>query len=320
MENSNKTPIFPPYLGVLIGILAVSSASIFIKFAQNEVASIVIAAYRLSLAALVLAPIVGIRYRGTLQSLPKSLMSLGLLSGLLLAIHFSSWIKSLEYTSVTSSVVLVTTTPLWVAIAAPFTLNEKISRKVVAGLLLALLGTFVIGVSDVCALDEGHLVCPPFESFFHGEAILGDFLAIVGAWGAAGYVIIGRKLRRSLAVIPYIFLVYGVAAVILIGMMFVSGEQILGFSGKSYLYLILLALLPQLVGHSIFNWALGFLPAAIVAISLLGEPIGSTILAYVFLSERPGGIQLLGTVLIFGGILVASSTKQENQKTQIRVQ
>ncbi|MCB2180041.1 DMT family transporter [bacterium] len=294
--------------------MAVSSASIFIKFAQVEVASIVIAAYRLSLAALILAPIVGIKYRGILKSLPPSVKWLGLASGFLLAIHFAAWIKSLEYTSVTSSVVLVTTTPLWVAIAAPFAIKETISRKVMAGLVLALAGTFVIGMSDICAIVGDQLVCPPFVDIFKGEALLGDFLAILGAWGAAGYVIIGRKLRRSMPVVPYIFLVYGVAAVFLVGMMLIGGEQIWGFSGKIYLYLVLLAVLPQLVGHSIFNWALGFLPAAIVAISLLGEPIGSSILAYFFLAEVPGEIQLMGTVLIFGGILIASSSKQEKQE------
>lgn len=322
MENSNKTPTIPPYLGVAIGILAVSSASVFIKFAQLEAASIVIAAYRLGLAALVLSPVVVIRYRGELSSLPRPMKWLGAVSGLLLAIHFSTWIKSLEFTSVTSSVVLVTTTPLWVAIAAPFTIKESITKKVWTGLALALLGTVVIGLSDVCLFEGKSIVCPPLRSFFQGDAVVGDLLAVIGAWSAAGYVIIGRKLRSTLDLTPYIFLVYGVAAIFLIGMMFVSGEKYFDFSAQTYIYLVLLALVPQLIGHSTFNWALGFLPAAIVAISLLGEPIGSSILAYLILDEVPGSLQIFGTILIFGGILIASNSKQtekliENDSGQI---
>lgn len=310
MKKSNKSPILSPYFGLLIGILAVSSASIFIKFAQNEASSIVIAAYRLSLAALILLPVIAVRFRSEIRSLPRSLLWLTVVSGFFLAIHFSSWIKSLEFTSVTSSVVLVTTTPLWVAIAAPFTIRESISRRVALGLILALLGAVVIGLSDVCVLGGASLSCPPVKSFFEGKAVLGDLLAVVGAWSAAGYVIIGRKLRRSLSVLPYIFLVYGVGALFLVGMMLLSGEPIGGFSGQTYLFLVLLALVPQLIGHSIFNWALGFLPAAIVAISLLGEPVGSSILAYVFLDESPGEIQIIGSIFIFSGILIASNSKQ----------
>ncbi len=311
MENSNKIPIFPPYLGVTIGIFAVSSASIFIKFAQLEVASIVIAAYRLGLATLLLAPLIIVRHKGKIKALPKSMKLLGVVSGVLLAVHFSAWIKSLEFTTVTSSVVLVTTTPLWVAMAAPFTLKEKITKAVWAGLVLALFGTVVIGLGDICLQEDGSVMCPALVSIFQGKAVIGDVLAVIGAWGAAGYVIIGRKLRSKLDVAPYIFLVYGVAAIVLLGMMLLSGEKMIGFSNHTTIILVLLAVVPQLIGHTTFNWALGFLPAAIVSISLLGEPIGSTILAFIVLDETPNTIQVLGTVLIFSGILIASNSKRE---------
>ena len=313
MEKFNNNPIISPYLGVFLGILAVSSASIFIKFAQQEVASIVIAGYRLGVSALILAPIVIFRHRDRLKNLTRGEGSLAFLSGILLAVHFGTWIKSLEFTTVASSVVLVTTTPLWVAILSPFTLKEPISKTVVIGLILALCGTLIIGVGDVCRVSE-KLICPPINNLVEGDAFFGDILAIMGAWSAAGYVIIGRKLRKDLSLTPYIFLVYGMAAIVLITAVLFSGKAYAGFELETYIWLLLLAFIPQLIGHSAFNWALGFLPAAFIAISLLGEPIGSTVLAYVFLEESPGWLQIIGAILIFSGIFIASKTTTPSTK------
>lgn len=310
MTRENKKLVIPPRLGILLGIIAVSTASIFIRFVQQQdVASIVIAAYRLGIAAIVLSPVVLIRHRGEISTLSLKDLRFSLLSGLFLAIHFAAWIRSLEFTSVASSVVLVTTTPLWVALFSPTALKEKISRLVWIGLGVALLGTVVIGLGDVCVFENG-LVCPSFDEFFAGDAVWGDFLALVGAWTAAGYVLIGRRVRSRLSLIPYIFIVYGMAAVILILLMFASGAPFYGFEPVTMVWLVLLALIPQLIGHSTFNWALGYLPAAYVAITLLGEPIGSTILAFVFLDEVPGGLLMIGALLIFVGILIASRTNE----------
>lgn len=309
MEKESKKLLIPPHLGILFGILAVSTASIFIRFAQQqEVASIVIAAYRLGIATLVLGPFVLFRHRQEIGNLSPSELRFSLLSGLFLAIHFAAWISSLEFTSVASSVVLVTTTPLWVAIFSPLALNEKITREVSVGLGVALLGTVIIGLSDVCRIGPG-LVCPPLKEFFAGDAVWGDFLALVGAWTAAGYVLIGRRVRSRMSLAPYIFIVYGMAALILVVLMVASGEPFYGFEPMTVTWLVLLALIPQLIGHSTFNWALGYLPAAYVAITLLGEPIGSTILAYIFLAEVPGTLLMVGAILIFGGILIASMKK-----------
>lgn len=312
MRMVNK-PVVSPGVGIFFGIIAVSTASIFIKFVQQDnVASIVIAAYRLGIATLVLSPIAFTRNKGEIKSLSGKDIRFSLLSGIFLAVHFAAWIKSLEYTSVASSVVLVTTTPVWVAIFSPFTLQEKISKRIAMGLVLALLGTLVIGLSDICDYESG-IVCPPVEKFFMGEALWGDFLALIGAWTAAGYVMIGRRLRTRLSLIPYVSLVYGMAAIVLGLMMFGSGAQFYGFSQNTYLWLILLALIPQLIGHSTFNWALGYLPAALVSVSLLGEPIGSTILAYVFLAEVPGIVKIFGAMLIFSGIVIASKNKKPDK-------
>ncbi len=295
---------------LLAGILAVSTASIFIKFSQNEgVSSIVIAAFRLALATLVLAPLALTRYRPQLLQLTIREWLLALLSGLFLAIHFTVWVTSLQYASVASSVVLVSTTPLWVALLSPLVLRERVGVAAYVGLVLALVGGSVVGLSDSCTWQAGSLACPAAGTFFGGTAFLGDFLALAGAWMAAGYMLVGRKLRSKMDLIPYIFVVYGMAAILLVAFMFVLRESPLGFPPITYLWLVLLALVPQLLGHSIFNWSLKYIPVSLVSLTLLGEPVGSTILAYFILQQQPGWAKIGGAVLILAGIWLAARAR-----------
>jgi drug/metabolite transporter (DMT)-like permease len=310
--NSQPSRLFVT-LAILGGILAVSTSSIFIRFAQQDAPSLVVAAYRLTLASLILAPVALTRHRAELRALTRREMGLGLLSGFFLAIHFATWISSLEYTSVASSVVLVTTTPLWVALLSPLILREANGKTVVIGMILALLGGMVVGVSDSCTWQNG-LVCPPLATFVRGTAFFGDFLALCGAWAAAGYVMIGRRLRSKMSLIPYIFVVYGMAAIVLLIILGISGERVTGYLPMTYLWLLLLALVPQLLGHSTFNWALRYLPASLVSITLLGEPIGSTILAYLILKEAPTPLKIVGALLILAGIYVASLKDEVKSK------
>ena len=297
--------------GLFAGILAVSTASIFIKLAQHEGApSIVIAAARLTIASILLAPVALTRYRSELKMLTRREWVLALLSGLFLAIHFASWITSLQYTSVASSVVLVTTTPLWVALAAPLVLHERAGTATFVGLGLAFAGGAIVGLSDGCTWQAGGVHCPPLQTFFGGTAFLGDLLALVGAWMAAGYLLVGRKLRAKMALIPYIFIVYAMSAFALVVIMLGFGENPVGYTPSVYLWFILLALVPQLFGHSIFNWALKHVPASFVSVTLLGEPVGSTILAYFIFQEQPGWIKIGGAVLILAGIWMAARTNQ----------
>ena len=124
---------------------------------------------------------------------------------------------------------------------------------------------------------------------------------------AAGYMLVGRKLRTQMDLVPYIFVVYGISAILLIAFMFGLGQSPLGFSPITYLWLVLLALVPQLIGHSIFNWSLKYIPASLVSVTLLGEPVGSTILAYFLLQQQPGLVKIGGAVLILIGIWLAAS-------------
>lgn len=312
MSPANAPPRATLTLGLLAGILAASTAAIFIRFAQSEgVSSIVIAAARLTISGLALAPFALAGYRSDLRRLRRGEWLLALLSGLFLALHFASWITSLEYTSVASSVVLVTTTPLWVALLAPLVLRERIHRVAVLGMILALAGGVVIGVSDACVVRSGQVVCPPLKTFFGGESMLGNLLAVAGAWMAAGYLLVGRKLRAKLPLVPYIFMVYGMAAVVLVIIMLAMGKSLFGYTPLVYLWFLLLALVPQLMGHTLFNWALKYAPASFVSVILLGEPVGSTILAVILFREIPGGLKIGGAVLLLAGIWLASRGSRE---------
>ena len=311
MNPNNRQPRIPPLLVIGFGILAVSTASIFIRYAQVYAPSLVIAAYRLAIATVILAPVALFRHRSELRLRKRWEIVLALLSGLCLALHFAAWITSLEYTTVTSSVVLVATTPLWVALLSPITLKEPLTRLIWIGMVLVILGSIVVGLSDTCTLFAGKIACPTFQDLVTGEAFLGDLLALIGAWMAAGYVLIGRRLRTQMSLVPYIFIVYGVAAGFLIIIMLLVGYSPWGYPPELYFWVVLLAIIPQLLGHSTFNWALGFLPAAYVAITLMGEPIGSTVLAYIILKETPTAVKMFGAILILAGIYVASRGEKE---------
>ncbi|MGA7194224.1 MAG: DMT family transporter [Anaerolineales bacterium] len=299
---------------LFIAILAVSTASIFIRFAQTDAPSLVIAALRLTFASIALAPIALTRHRAELRALTRRELLLGLLSGLFLAIHFATWISSLEYTTVASSVVFVSTGPLWVALLSPFFLKEPLTRPVVIGMSLALVGGIVVALADACAWNHG-IVCPSMNQILHGRMLFGNFLALVGAWMVAGYLMIGRKLRAKMSLMPYIFLVYGMASVCLLIIVLVARESLFGYHWLTYVWILLLALVPQLIGHSTYNWALAYLSVAFVAVMTLGEPIGSSILAYFILKETPTTTVIAGGVLILIGIYL--STRGSKVETEI---
>ena len=295
-------------LAMFTAILAVSTSSVFIRFAQRDAPSLVIAALRLTFATLILAPLALTRHRQELRSLTRSDVLLGLVSGLFLAVHFATWISSLEFTTVASSVVFVSTGPLWVALLSPFLLNEHLSHVAMVGLTLAFVGGSLVGLADACTWNAG-LQCPDIARVLQGRSMWGNFLALVGAWAVSGYLIIGRKLRDKISLIPYIFIVYGMAAAGLIVAMFASGETPWGHPLPAYFWIFLLAAFPQLIGHSTYNWVLRFIPASLVAITTLVEPIASAILAYFILRETPASGVIVGGALILSGIYLTSRSK-----------
>jgi drug/metabolite transporter (DMT)-like permease len=280
---------------VLAGAVAVvSTASIFIRFAQaQEASSLVIAAGRMGIAALVMAPFAlpGVVREAPRLSRRALLLCLG--SGFCLAIHFWSWIVSLEHTSVASSTVLVATNPLWVALASAWLLGERPARAALVGVALTLLGSAAIFISDTARLDAGP------------QSALGNTLALIGAVAASAYLLIGRAARGEVSLKTYVWIAYATAAALLwIVLLVRSGFPSLSLS--VWVFIAALALGPQLLGHTAFNWALRRVSATFVALAILGEPIGSAVLAWWLLGEQFATLQLVGFVLLLVGIFAAA--------------
>ncbi len=293
-----------PVLVLLLGILAISTASILIRFAQREVPSLVIAAYRLGIATLLLLPF-GWR-RKYIANLKRKDWVWLVLGGFFLACHFAAWITSLEHTTVASSVVLVTTTPLWVALLSPLVLHEKPGSSVWLGLILAMVGSIWIGLQGNCTFEGARMACLTENPIQNNGTLVGNLLALSGALFASGYMLLGRRFRPQIPLLPYITVVYGVAAVCLLGFVGIAHQPLWPYSGQALIILAALAVGPQILGHSAFNWALRFLPASFVTLGLLGEPVGTMILASWFLAEWPTWGEIIGGGVILTGIYLAS--------------
>ena len=291
-----------PYLGVGFGVLVVSTAAILIRLAQAELHSLAVAAWRLTLATLILTPFALKMVRSELRTLTRREWLNALASGFLLAIHFATWITSLAYTSVAASVVLVWTNPIFVGLASHLFLGERLSRGMVIALVVAIVGSVIIGMGD---LGEGT------------HRLLGDLLALMGAVAGAGYFLIGRRLRARLSLLAYIYPVYGTAAVILMIVMLISGRAAIPQRSQTWLWMVLMALGPQILGHSSLNWALRYLSATYVTLATLGEPIGSTLLAWWLLGEIPTPWAVVGGMLILAGIFVASRSERRMRKSGV---
>ncbi|MBI3528946.1 MAG: DMT family transporter [Betaproteobacteria bacterium] len=292
-----------PFLVLGFGVVVVSFAAILIRFAHAEGApSLAIAAVRLTVAALVLAPFAWLRAGGEMRRLRRRELGLCMLSGALLAVHFWTWITSLEHTSVASSTALVTTNPLWVALASAILLRERPGGAAVAGILLTLAGSVLVFAADAsCA--------PSLDS----EPMLGNVLALAGAMSASGYLLVGRALRARVSLTAYIWLAYSTAALLLLAAAMATGVSLMSLPAAAWVFMVALALGPQLIGHTTFNWALRRLTATFVAIAILGEPVGAAILAWLFFDEGFTPLQLIGFVLLLAGIFVAARDEKSRE-------
>ncbi len=305
--KTETLPRFSPIIVLFIGVMGISSGSILVRLAQGQdMPSIVIAAWRLTLASLVLLPLALTKRRSELKRMSGISWGFAILSGFMLALHFASWITSLAYTSVASSTVLVTTSPLWVGLTAPFLLGEQLSRPLKIGIALAMLGSVLIGVADVVAVVNGRFQFSFNQFTNQPNPLLGNSLALMGAVAASAYLIIGRRLRLGMSLLSYTAIVYSTAALFLIIMALLLGHNLFGYSTDAYFIMLLMALFPQLIGHSSYNWALGYLTAASVSIVVIAEPIGATLLALLIFQEIPNGMTLVGSGLLLTGIVYAS--------------
>jgi len=265
-----------PFLFLLgVGVLALSWAAPLIRFTQGP--AVTVAAWRLFLA-------------GALLSLPGARawrampLRFSLAAGAFLAAHFAFWIESLRLTSVASSVALVCTNPLFVGLFS-WALGERPGRILWVGILLSVLGSFLIAWGDFA---------------LGGPALWGDLLALLGAMAASAYLLVGRRARGQVPLLSYASLAYLVAGLLLLGVTGAWGRPLP--PGADWPWLVLLALIPQAVGHTTVNWALRRLPPSAVAVAILGEPVGATLWAFLLFGERVGLTQGLGILFVLGGI------------------
>ncbi|MEJ5366370.1 MAG: DMT family transporter [Desulfosoma sp.] len=276
---------------VFTGIVAISSASILIRLAHAP--SLTIAAYRVTLAALGVAPWALSKHFTSVSKNPLPWRAL-LLSGLFLALHFTFWIESLKRTTVASSVTLVSTSPIFTAVFSSFLLKERIRP-----LMGAAIAACVAGSAVVAGLDYR----------FDPHSLLGDLLALLGGLMASGYFLAGRYARRILPLQTYIFWSYGIAGSALILLSLLTRTPLYGFSPETMAVLVLLAAVPQLIGHTSFNWALKHLSATAVAVLTLGEPLGATTLAFVFFRETVSLPTALGLCVLAVGIVMGAAAR-----------
>jgi len=287
--NNKDRPPFNPSLALISGVLAVSTGAIFAKLADAP--ALVIAAYRVGLASLILAPVAWWKVRDEIMGLAMREYALAIVSGLFLALHFTTWISSLSYTSVANSVVLVNTNPLWVGIMTPVVSKDRLTLMTKIGIVISVIGGAIIGAGDFAT---------------GGQALWGDFLALLGSICAAAYLLLGRNLRRKLSLLAYVIICYGSAAIILWALVIALGLQVVGFSSGTYAAFAGMALISQTIGHTSYNWALKWFSASLIAVSLLGEPIGATILAYIIFDETLTWTKFVGGSLILAAIYLAA--------------
>ncbi|MDD4237467.1 MAG: DMT family transporter [Desulfotomaculaceae bacterium] len=284
----SENPAVNPYLAIILAVVATAFSSIFTKLASAP--PNVIAFYRLAFTVLLLVPLaLGPTGRRELKHMPGRDLAMAALAGVFLALHFALWIASLKLTSVASSTVLVTMQPLFVVIGGFLFFKEKITLRGLAGGAAALSGSVIIGFGDFQA---------------GGQALWGDILAFSGAFMVALYVLIGRSLRSRLSLFPYVFLVYGTAALFLLLINLASHTPLYPYPCLDWVWFLALAVVPTIGGHTVFNWALRYVKAAVVSVSILGEPLGATIMAYFIFKEIPGALQIAGGVAIIMGLYI----------------
>ena|SRR6266568_4736950 len=283
----SSKPIVNPYLAVLAGVFAVSFSALFVRLLAAP--PLIIATYRLLFTFLFLAPYTLFRYRTGLATLPWRQRGLAAGSGLCLALHLVSWFISLRYTSVASSVVLVTTQPVFVVIGSWIFFRERVSRMALWGGTLALVGSFIIGAAD---FQIGR------------EAFLGDLLALSAALFVSGYLLIGRRLRGTTSLPVYTFYTYGSSAAALIITSIATGTPFAPYPARDWILFLALAIVCTVIGHTVFNWVLRYVQASVVSVSVLGEPLGAILWASLFLREFPTLRQTIGACFIFGGLFI----------------
>ena len=281
-----KRPI-NPYIPIIIGIISVSLSAIFVKLSSAD--SGIIAFYRMFFTVLLMSPIFFYKYLHELKLLTRKQWLFSTIAGIFLAFHFILWFESLNYTSVASSTVLVTLQPIFAFVGTYIFFKEKVSIKGMIGALIAIGGSVLIAWGD-------------FK--ISGQALYGDILALVACALVTAYFLFGQEVRKHLSLMTYTMVVYSISTIVLFVYCVIKEESFGPYVSNEWIIFLLLAIIPNLLGHNMFNWAIKYVSANVISVSILFEPIGAAILAFFIFNENLTHFQLIGGGIVIVGIML----------------
>lgn len=282
-----EKPGIHPYIPIAIGVVSVALSAIFVKLSTAEAG--VIAFYRMLFSVLIMLPVFWFKYRREVSIFSKKDWIYSSIAGIFLAFHFIFWFESLNYTSVASSTVLVTLQPIFAFLGTYFFFKERLSIKTILSAVVAILGSFIISWGDFKV---------------SGTALYGDLLALIGCALITGYLLFGQDVRKRISLITYTFVVYSISTVTLLVYVLMKGESLGPHPSADWFWFILLALIPNLLGHTLFNWSLKWVSTNVISIAILFEPVGASILAYYVFQETLSASQITGGIVVITGILL----------------
>jgi drug/metabolite transporter (DMT)-like permease len=291
--KTSRSRVYPAMAGA---VTAIAFSSVFVRELETHgVPAVVVAFYRVALAALLLAPFTLWLKRKELIAMRRGEYALLLAAGMCLAVHFGAWIASLEYIPIAASVVLVDSHPILVAIASYFVLGEALAPRSLAGAILGMIGTIVICKDGFWGMRSD---------------LVGDGLALLGALAMAGYLLAGRKIRNHVSLLGYATPVYLACSLFLLMWAGVSGSRVWPYGRVEWILFGALAIVPTIMGHTLLNWAIRHVPATGISISLLGEPVVAAALAFFFLGQKPSTATLIGSTLVLAGIYLTLTRRR----------
>ena len=276
-----------PYVAIAIGVISVSLSAIFVKLSSAE--SAVIAFYRMLFSVLIMSPVFLLKYKSELKLLQKRDWIFSIVAGVFLAFHFILWFESLNYTSVASSTVLVTLQPIFAFVGTYLFFKEKVAFQSIVAVIVAISGSLLISWGD-------------FR--ISGAALYGDGLALIARAFITGYLLFGQDVRKRLSLMTYTMVVYSVSTITLFFYVLFMGQSFGPYESNDWRLFVMLAIVPNLLGHTLFNWSLKWVSTNTISIAILFEPVGAAILAFFIFNEKLILSQVIGGIIVILGILM----------------
>ncbi|PSP97072.1 EamA/RhaT family transporter [Halobacteriales archaeon QS_5_70_17] len=292
--SGSDPPAGAPALALVVAVAAVSTSAVLVELSAAP--SLVKAFYRVLFTTCLVAPAAAARHPGAVRSIAGRDLLGAAAAGVALAVHFGTWFESLEWTSVAASVTLVQAQPLFVALGAALVLGERVTRRMAAGIVVAVAGMALMSLSELLGASAASAPRP----------LYGDALAVFAAVMAAAYFLAGRSLRQRVALLPYVTVVYAVCTVALLAFVVASGAPLAGYPPREWLLFLAMAVGPGVFGHTVLNWALAHVESSVVSVSLLGEPVGAALLALAVLGEIPDPYTVAGGGVVLAGIYLTA--------------